>query len=277
MTPDSSDVFDADAELLDASMPPPGAWLKRERLAKGVEPEQVCAHLGITRHRFQMLEDDEYTRLPAEVYVRGWIRRYCSMLDIPAGAVLASFEEQLALLQRDKLARQQVIEKRRRQRTRRFVAAAAGAVMVAAAGVSWQLTTSTPDYLELADVAIGEAQGDDMEPRPVATMPPELLGEVADAGLDSELGQLEVRLSSDSWVEVLDAKGNILVADLKSANEVLVLQGMPPFEVYVANAPGVQVRYRGEVLELAMTPGDQGVRTLIGTDTTTPVSSPDES
>lgn len=267
MTPDNN------SNPIDASTPP-GAWLKQVRLEKGMQPEQVCAHLGITRHRLQMLEDDEYARLPADVYVRGWIRRYCSMLDLSAAAVLSSFEEQLALLQREKLARQQAAQRISRQRTQRF-AAAASVALVAVAAIGWQLASSSwnsPDSAAASELIADE----DVSPKPVATMPPELLGDLADDA-DGELSRLEVSFSSDSWVEVLDAEGNILVADLKNANEVLVLQGVPPFEVYVANAPGVQVRYRGEVLELAMTPGDLGVRTLIGTDAADPVTSSDES
>lgn len=268
MTPDNN------AHPIDASTPP-GAWLKQVRLEKGMQPEQVCAHLGITRHRLEMLEGDEYARLPAEVYVRGWIRRYCSMLDLPAAAVLASFDEQLALLQREKQARQQAAQRLSRQRVQRL-AAVASVALVAAAVIGWQLASSVwsnPDPAAASELVADE----DASPRPVATMPPELLGDVAGEDADGELSRLEVRFSSDSWVEVLDAEGNILVADLKNADEVLVLQGVPPFEVYVANAPAVQVRYRGEVLKLAMTPGDLGVRTLIGTDAANPVSSSDES
>lgn len=276
MTPDNnSNLIDSETASIDPSTPP-GAWLKRVRLGKGMQPEQVCGHLGITRHRLQMLEDDEYARLPAEVYVRGWIRRYCSMLDLSASALLASYEEQLALLQREKQARQQAAQRQRRQRTQQISAAAAVA-LIATAAIGWQLASAT---LNNPDAATSEAELQaeaGVTPKPVATMPPELLGDLASEEADSELSRLEVRFSSDSWVEVLDAEGNILVADLKNASEVLVLQGVPPFEVYVANAPAVQVRYRGEVLELAMTPGDLGVRTLVGTDAADSVSLSDDS
>lgn len=276
MTPDNNDTLtDPDTVVIDSATPP-GAWLKQVRLEKGLQPEQVCGHLGITRHRLQMLEGDEYARLPAEVYVRGWIRRYCSMLDLPAGALLASYEAQLALLQQEKNAHRQLAQRQRRQRTQRF-AAAATVAFIATAAIGWQLASSTLNNPERA-VSEGELQAEaEVSPKPIATMPPELLGELADEGAESELSRLEVRFSSDSWVEVLDAEGNILVADLKNANEVLVLQGVPPFEVYVANAPAVQVRYRGEVLELAMTPGDLGVRTLVGTDAADSVSHSDDS
>ena len=276
MTPKNNcNLLDSDTLMVDSSTPP-GAWLKQARLEKGVQPEQVCGHLGITRHRLQMLEADEYARLPAEVFVRGWIRRYCSMLGLPAAAVLASYEAQLALLLREKQAGLLASQRLRRRRTQR-ITIAASAALVATVVLGWQLASTT---LGSAEVAASEAelQADgDITSRPVATMPPELLGESGSDEAESELSRLEVRFSSDSWVEVLDAEGNILVADLKNANEVLVLQGVPPFEVYVANAPAVQVRYRGELLELAMTPGDLGVRTLVGTDAADSVTLSDDS
>lgn len=189
MTPDNN------RNPIDASTPP-GAWLKQVRLEKGVQPEQVCAHLGITRHRFEMLEGDEYARLPAEVYVRGWIRRYCSMLDLSAADVLASFDAQLALLQREKLARQQAAQRLDRQRFQRL-AAVASVALIAAAAIGWQLTTSTlhnPDSAEPSELMADE----DVSPKPVATMPPELLGDLAGDQADGELSRLEVRFSSDS-------------------------------------------------------------------------------
>ncbi len=251
---------------------PPGAWLRRVRTERSIQPEQVCAHLGITRHRLQMLEDDDYCRLPAEVYVRGWIRRYCSMLDLSAEPVLRNFEHQQALLREEKAQRQRRLMQRRQQRTRR-VAAVAGVALVVLAAVGWLAGTSPRGVVEESVMAAADTS-QDVE-APVASMPRELLGQTQVD--ETELSQLEVRFSSDSWVEVLDAAGNILVADLKQADEVLLLEGVPPFEVYVANAPAVQLRYRGEVLELAMSPNDQGVRTLIGADPVEPVNQPDES
>lgn len=256
---------------------PPGTWLRRVRVDKGIQPEQVCAHLGITRRRLQMLEDDEYCRLPAEVYVRGWIRRYCSMMELPAEMVLRNFEHQLALLREEKLLRQQRLRRHKLQRNRRM-AVAAGVTLTAMAAITWLATGYSPGGPnEALPVVADTAASAGAVERPVATMPAELLGRAVSETADNGLSQLEVRFSSDSWVEVLDSAGNILVADLKRADEVLVLEGVPPFEVYVANAPAVQLRYRGELLELVMSPNGQGVRTLIGDQPPEPVSSPDES
>lgn len=271
MTDDNNEGLNSMSDL------PPGAWLRRVRMDKGIQPEQVCAYLGITRSRLQTLEDDDYCRLPAEVYVCGWIRRYCGMLDLPPESVLCSFEQQLALLREEKRVRQQRQLRRRQQRQLRAVMAASGALVVVAA-IAWLAMGVSLDHRDQLSVATEMAEEfDAAAERPVATMPSELLGQTAAELADNELSQLEVRFSSDSWVEVLDSAGNILVADLKLANEVLVLKGVPPFEVYVANAPAVQLRYRGELLELAMTPSDQGVRTLIGDHPAEHVSSPDES
>lgn len=260
MSTDKNNIIPADASEL-----PPGARLRRLRSERGLQPEQVCAYLGITRHRLQVLEDDDYCRLPAEVYVRGWIRRYCVLLELPAEPLLNAFEEQSQRLKDEKQQRCHQRERARRQRHQR-VAGVAGVCALVVMALGWWVQSGAPDAESAAPMVA------EIEDRPVATMPRELLG----GSRGEKPAQLEVRFSADSWVEVLDSAGNILVADLKLADEVLVLEGIPPFEVYVANAPGVQLRYRGELLELAMSPNDKGVRTLIGDHAAASITSFDD-
>jgi len=71
---------------------PPGEMLRRARREKGLAVEEVILNLGITQNVLSALEKDEYEHLPAPLYVKGYMRRYCSILGIPDGEILASFE-----------------------------------------------------------------------------------------------------------------------------------------------------------------------------------------
>ena len=60
---------------------------------------------------------------------------------------------------------------------------------------------------------------------------------------------MRMRFTQQSWVEVSDASGERLLYGLMDAGEQRSLQGEPPFKVFLGNAPGVEIRYRGETFE----------------------------
>ena len=55
-----------------------------------------------------------------------------------------------------------------------------------------------------------------------------------------------MRFSSDSWVEIYDAKGEKLFYDIGSADSERTISGTPPFRVTFANAPGVSLDVNGK-------------------------------
>lgn len=72
----------------------PGAYLKHIREQKHLSIEHIgdklCLHSGLMRS----LEADDYERLPAPVFVRGYLRSYANLLDEPADQVLMLYTQQ---------------------------------------------------------------------------------------------------------------------------------------------------------------------------------------
>ena len=64
-------------------------------------------------------------------------------------------------------------------------------------------------------------------------------------------GILEVHTSADSWVEVIDARGQALISRLIQAGETVSLDGPPPLRVLIGNAAGTRLVFRGQPTELA--------------------------
>ena len=62
--------------------------------------------------------------------------------------------------------------------------------------------------------------------------------------------QLRLELASESWVEVFDARGERLYADVASAGSVQNLTGRGPLRVYLGNAAGVAVEVDGQRREI---------------------------
>lgn len=71
--------------------PSPGAQLRAAREAAGLTLEELSARLRMTGNKLELLERDEYDRLPSALYVRGYIRNACKELGIDSAPVLKAF------------------------------------------------------------------------------------------------------------------------------------------------------------------------------------------
>ncbi len=57
---------------------------------------------------------------------------------------------------------------------------------------------------------------------------------------------IELNLKQDSWVQIQDNTGAVLLQGLYTAGAVRKIQGEAPFQVFLGNAPGVTVRFNGK-------------------------------
>ena len=72
-----------------------GSYLRSLREAKGGSLEEMARSTRIGLRHLEALESDRLSELPAPVFVRGFIRAYCSFLNEPADAALARYRELL--------------------------------------------------------------------------------------------------------------------------------------------------------------------------------------
>lgn len=64
-------------------------------------------------------------------------------------------------------------------------------------------------------------------------------------------GELRLTFETESWVEVKDGTGAVLLSRLNRPGSEQVVQGQPPLTVVVGNAHGVQIRYEGRTIDLS--------------------------
>lgn len=79
--------------ILDPGLQSAGLVLRKKRGERGMSIEEVARHTGLTPGAVNTLEADDYARLPAAVYVRGYIRRYCALLDIDETPLIETYEK----------------------------------------------------------------------------------------------------------------------------------------------------------------------------------------
>lgn len=62
---------------------------------------------------------------------------------------------------------------------------------------------------------------------------------------------LRVTASADSWIEIVDAKGQMLLSRVLRAGEQQEFSGAAPYKVRVGNVGGTKIEWRGSAVDLA--------------------------
>lgn len=62
--------------------------------------------------------------------------------------------------------------------------------------------------------------------------------------------QLRVKITDESWIEVVDAKGQVLLSKLLRPGDEQNLQGLPPLKIRVGNVAGTELTLRGVAVDL---------------------------
>jgi len=61
-----------------------GRYLKTARLEKGIDLDTISNETKIGLDKLDSIENDDHTRLPSEVYVKGFIRAYAQAIGVDA-------------------------------------------------------------------------------------------------------------------------------------------------------------------------------------------------
>ncbi|MFT3955618.1 MAG: helix-turn-helix domain-containing protein [Piscinibacter sp.] len=73
-------------------------------------------------------------------------------------------------------------------------------------------------------------------------------------------GVLQLRVNAESWIEVLDARGQPLLSRLLQPGEAVGVDGATPLRLTIGNAGATQVSFRGKPVELTGVTRDNVVR-----------------
>ena len=70
----------------------PGAMLQAARIQKGLNEQEVAEQLHLSQRWIKDIETNAFSRAPALIYMRGYLRAYARLVDIPPHEVLAAFD-----------------------------------------------------------------------------------------------------------------------------------------------------------------------------------------
>ena len=74
-----------------------GEYLKRERELRGISIEEVAEGTKIAIHMLRAMEADQWSRMPAEIFTRGFLRSYAEFIGLSPDDIILRHEEEKAL------------------------------------------------------------------------------------------------------------------------------------------------------------------------------------
>src|SRR5210317_1972440 len=69
----------------------PGKLLQSAREEKNLRPEDVAYEIRLTPSQVLALEENDYSKMPEETYVRGYLRNYARLVGVPENSILMAF------------------------------------------------------------------------------------------------------------------------------------------------------------------------------------------
>jgi len=246
-----------------------GQHLRQLREQKHLTIQNVADKLYLDNSVIQALENDNYETLPPPIFVRGYLRGYAKILEVPATVLIEKYDAYVGHKPPPPITSQ---AKPKKQATTNdlwvkaltYIIFLTLMVLMVLWGVNhYALLTPTPDANssntspagENLNVGEGEyvppTEGDDDKPtvggQPVVsnpTSPP-----VIPSPPPVDLRALKIHYPKNgSWTQVTDAKGVVAYKGSPKTGETIDVKGEPPFKIKfgAAGNAGVEIEYKGQ-------------------------------
>lgn len=237
-----------------------GERLRQARVRAGISPAEAGAKLKMPTHVIEALEREDWAKIGAPVFVRGHLRSYAKLLDLPADSIAANVAVPPAkaaeLVPRTYTPRMQRVAEQAGRRLVYVLITATIAVPVwlatrshldgganDAVPLDGAATLTLPQPAESAD---GRAPAR-VQPEPlvasIAPLPQRTQSPVA-------AGDLAVSFSGESWVRVTAPDGSIIEQALVQPGQQRVFKSGQLGQAVLGNAQAISVQYQGRPVDL---------------------------
>jgi cytoskeleton protein RodZ len=251
-----------------------GAELRKARESMGLSVADVAGHIKFAPHQIEALEEGDLAHLPETAYLRGFIRSYAKLLRLDPAPLLGIMPAK-PLPPAPPVSPVEVpfptVYATRRPNIL-WLAAALG-VAIALASLAWLFgRTPVKPQMKVESIALPVVPASAVTAEPAIAPPAPVVSPVKDEQAkpeelkkaDQEIpapakqeptsGQtasIRLMFSQNSWVEVKDKDGRILLSQIGAAGNEQNVDGTPPFNVSVGLASGVKLYYKGKLVDLA--------------------------
>jgi cytoskeleton protein RodZ len=273
-----------------------GEALTTARKAKNLEIDDVCAYLRLSPRQVLALENNDFSVLPEATITRGFIRNYARMLELnpePLVRAYGAFSPS-GQPQPISIPSENIMMPGNEKRPRLWYVIASVVIVllvvcwaiymdysakpfsglgIAPAETSMQAgtvgqTVALPQLSSTetqTDLQVTPAPTEVLEPLSDTPAEPAITPQSVTGQVDTSatgLGEIRIKARESSWVRITDAANNKVMDKILASDIEEVLQGQPPFQVIVGNAPGTTLIFNQQPVDLAPVTGSDKVARL---------------
>lgn len=257
----------------------PGAALREARERLGLSIDEVAGRTKLAPRQIEALEADDFAHLPEAAFVRGFVRSYAKLLQIDAAPLLAALPNaappgvplEAKVLPDAEFPTDQSVHK---PNLVWLIAALVVAILLAVFAWLFERASDAPKTrVETVDVPVQSAAPlEAPEPAsapeasapaassvsapqatpvsaPVAASAPVPASSKAPPAV-SPNAPIRLAFDGESWVEITDKDGKVLLSKIGRAGDEDRVDGAPPFNVIVGYAAVVKLYYKGKPVDL---------------------------
>ena len=214
-----------------------GRYLQAIRLEKKISLEQVAAQTRVGLELLLLVEQEDYDQLPAEVYVKGFLRSYAAAIGADGDEAVRRYASRLDVGQ--KITESEVLVDKSKPLLRRNIIISAGLLLciVAVSVLVISLLRSTPgteESSQLTPPAVQEkpVAGESQEGASLPTVP---------AKKNSEKLSLQITALENTWIKVIIDEKESIEYNLRSGDEI-ELEATTGYNILIGNAGGIKIR-----------------------------------
>lgn len=248
-----------------------GQILREAREAQGITLDNAAVRLRLMHRQVEAMERDDFESLGQPVFARGFVRNYARLLGLVPESLLARMDG--APTEPAAVAPTEPALPRSWLTSPWLILSLLGLLLVVAVPVAlyaWlnsdggeRPDAPTPAVIQprpapaVATAPVAAPAADVVAPAPASPVipattdgtPPEAPASGA-AESAAEGSVLHLDFGDESWTEIKDASGHMLMRQLNPAGSSADVHGQPPFDVVIGNATQVQMTYNGRPIDL---------------------------
>ena len=247
----------------------PGRTLAAARAELKLSVADVSQQIKYGVKQIAAIEADDYAKLPGTTFVRGMIRSYAKLVQLDPQPLLADLGRRNipAAVSVDLRTSGQEPFVEGGKKSNRIYVLLSLAALLAVAVVAYEWYVSPPPTAEVVTITPKVPKSKLAQAPPAQASAMEQPGGTGaqTVGLQSQATpvpaaavrnkpggskRIELEFDQQSWVQVKQANGRILLSQLNPAGSRQSIEGVPPFEVVIGNAASVRLKYNDAPVDL---------------------------
>ncbi len=272
-----------------ATAPTLGQRLRSERERQGLSVADVAQRLKYATRQIEAIEADDFKALPGLTFVRGFVRGYARILGADGDALVRALEMSAEQDNGPTTVQLQGVSGTREQfptggSSHKSVLPWLLAILLVVGGLGgysvyyWQapkdflpsepVKQPVPAVSAAPEPPASQAMPPEQPPGTSAQQPPVMPSDAPASGpvgaseppvtpkaeslpaAPARQAQIRLVFSGESWTELRDGGGNVLLSRKNAAGSEQTAEGSPPFDVVVGNARDVKLFYNGAEVDM---------------------------